>query len=99
MEVYTQDFDMSQSDVGLKDKKETVVVIISSGCASSSAYINELNKKNKTYVFMKCENPANKPFLLKLKKQLGLTTIQVPMVLKFKNGFLVNRLSNKLTDI
>lgn len=98
-ELYAKDFNLARPDVEMLDKSETLLILTNTGCSSCELYINELNKKNKPYKTIRCSEPQNKPFLLKLVKQLGLTSIQTPTVLKFKNGFLVNKLSNKISDI
>jgi len=91
-ELFDSNFD---NDLKIKDAENfTLVIGYTNECPRSRKMQNDLNEKNISYGEVNLRN--NQMFLRKIALKLNLTSINMPLVLLFKDGEYTKRLSNSL---
>ena len=96
IEITAADFE--QIGIQLKDGANCILLLTLENCNNCNRYMAELDKKNITYRFIKC-NSSNMSIISKIAKQLNITSLSVPLVLKMRNGSISQICSNKIENI
>ncbi len=95
-ELNINDFDSTTTN--LKNVNTAIVLLILETCGVCINYMKELDKRNIQYKYLKCNN-ANMQIISRIAKQLNITNLSVPLVLKYKNNAIYQKYSNKIDDI
>jgi hypothetical protein len=92
-ELYDNNFD---KDINIINANNYSLVIgYTNECPRSRLMQNNLNVKSVSYGQINLRN--NQQFLRKVAIKLNLTSVNMPLVLLYKNGKYVKRISNSLT--
>ncbi len=90
--------DFETYGTGLKSIENCIVVLMLPSCETCKAYMAKLDEVGIAYKYLRCIT-FNMELVTRIAKQLGITQLSVPIVLKYKNRRLVARCSNKIADI
>jgi hypothetical protein len=90
--------DFNTIGTNLISNESCIVIVILDTCITCSNYMAALDAQNINYKYIVC-NSTNMPIITRIAKQLQLTTLAVPIVLRYKNGIYNSKLSNKIADI
>lgn len=85
-------------NTNLKNDESCIIVMILDNCSKCKNYMAALDSNNINYYFLKC-NKNNMDVIIRISAKLGLKSLAVPVVLKYKNGVLINKCSNNINDI